>query len=37
MKDRALIREYTIHDKEILINILKSNVPQYFDETEIED
>lgn len=37
MNNKLKIREYTIHDKPQLIEILQLNVPEYFHEDEVDD
>lgn len=37
MKEEIIIRKFKQEDKDILIQILKNNVPKYFAETEVDD
>lgn len=37
MKDKLIIREYKMSDKEAVLNLLKSNTPQYFSPEEEKD
>ena len=37
MSENVNIREYTVSDKNPLIEVLKLNIPQYFAESEVED
>lgn len=37
MDNELIIREYDIYDKPKLIEILRSNVPKYFDVSEVDD
>lgn len=37
MNDKITIREYTLHDKKAVLNILRLNTPQYFSPEEEKD